>query len=91
MSEVSTVVVYVILRFNNIMTAVFTCNACTDSTGRDPIRLAAASPVAVTSMTITARDLQKLLRSREIQYWNWLIPMHTYCPSIVTEVQRHAQ
>ena len=93
MSEVSTVVVYVIFRFNNIMTAVFACNAFTDSTGRDardPILLAATSPVAAISMPITARDLQKLLRSRGVQDWNWLIPMHTYCPSIVTGVQRHA-
>ena len=88
-SEVSTAVVYVIFRFNNIMTAVFACNAFTDSTGRnarDPTIHAAASPIAAISMTITARDLQKLLRSRGVKCWNWL----TYCPSIVTGVQRHA-
>ena len=72
------------------MSAVCACNAFTDSTGRDardPILLAAASPVAAISMTITARDLLKLLRSRGVQCWNWLIPMHTYCPSIVTGVE----
>ena len=70
MSEVSRVVVYVIFGFKNIMTAVFACNAFTDFTGqnaRDPILLAAASPFTVISMTITARDLQKLLRSRGAQ------------------------
>ena len=73
MSEVSTVVVYVIFRFNNIMTAVFACNAFTDSTdgdARDLIILAAASSVAVISMTIIARDLQKLLRNYGVQCWN---------------------
>ena len=77
MSEVSTVVVFVIFRFNNIMTAVFACNAFTDSTGRDvrdPILLAATSPVVAISMTYTARDLQNLPRSRGVQCWNWFIP-----------------
>ena len=61
MSEVSTVIVYVLFRLNNIMTAVHACNAFTDSTGRDardPILLAAAWSAAAISMTITARELQ---------------------------------
>lgn len=61
MSEVSTVIVYVFFRLNIIVTAIFACNALTESTGRDardPILLAAASPVVAISMTITARELQ---------------------------------
>ena len=79
------------------MTAVFACNAFTDSTGRDardPILLAATSPVAAISMTITARDLQKLLRSRGVQVQELahthahLLSIHSHWGSETCSVER---
>ena len=56
-----------------------------------PHVLAAASQVAKIAMAISAGELPELVRSNGVRFWNWLIPMHTNCQSIVNGVKTHGR